>query len=378
MTIVHDTGNDGPGTHAVVIGVGAYEHFEDGAGALYKGSRGMGQLDSPPHSARELADWLITTFDNPERPLATVELLISDPASGKYEHPDGAILDVDRATAANVVPAVGGWSERAHAHAQNMTVFFFCGHGVSRGSQTALLLEEFGRSSMNLMNDAIDLRGLHRGMKCCQARRQLYFADACRTAAPKVVPAEGSMGNPIVQGGLPPAGAGHCQAPIYYATVEGKQAFGKVGEASVFTKGLLGSLRGAGADDATDDWRVDTILLQKGIDFLVKRTVEAADLSGQASPVSELVEFEIHRLGHPPIVPVVVNCDPEVANAFANLSCEREGEERARRSPDPEPWNVDLELGSYRFDARFPQQQYQDGEKSRTVRPPRRIVEIEV
>jgi hypothetical protein len=68
----------GPATHAIIIGVGRYPHLGNGDGPLTPNHDGMGQLTSPPHSARAVARWLIRSLHDPAKPLADVALLVSE------------------------------------------------------------------------------------------------------------------------------------------------------------------------------------------------------------------------------------------------------------------------------------------------------------
>uniref|UniRef100_UPI003AF71AAD hypothetical protein n=1 Tax=Thiolapillus sp. TaxID=2017437 RepID=UPI003AF71AAD len=78
-----------PATHAVVIGVGAYPHLNGGdPAALTDLHGGLGQLSSPPVSARTITDWLLDSFNNPDKPLASVSLLVSEEEGGQVYHHD--------------------------------------------------------------------------------------------------------------------------------------------------------------------------------------------------------------------------------------------------------------------------------------------------
>ncbi len=91
MTLIYNTEIDGPATHAIVIGVGDYPHLLGGSGEMLPRNKCeyMGQLTSPPHSARKFADWLIQDYTNQQdKPLSSVELLLSDALSNEYKHPN--------------------------------------------------------------------------------------------------------------------------------------------------------------------------------------------------------------------------------------------------------------------------------------------------
>src|SRR5687767_1036671 len=94
---------DGPATHAVVIGVGHYPHLPGGRRRQVERPEGMGQLTSPPHSARSLATWLIESYNYPQKPLADVALLISEPKATMFRNPrTGASAAVEAATIDNI------------------------------------------------------------------------------------------------------------------------------------------------------------------------------------------------------------------------------------------------------------------------------------
>src|SRR5947199_9944041 len=78
MTLLLDKSSK-PGTHAVVIGIGRYPWLVGGkAKPRFAQNDGMAQLTSPPASARAFATWLLETYENPEAPLVSLDLLLSD------------------------------------------------------------------------------------------------------------------------------------------------------------------------------------------------------------------------------------------------------------------------------------------------------------
>ncbi len=72
-----DSGRVGPGTHALVIGVGGYPHLDGGTGTLIEDPLqygNLGQLTSPPRSALAFANSLYESVHaNWKAPLATIE-----------------------------------------------------------------------------------------------------------------------------------------------------------------------------------------------------------------------------------------------------------------------------------------------------------------
>ena len=70
----------------------------------------MGQLSSPPISARKVASWLIESFANPEKPLSTVALLLSEAPVEKFENPKTRIAyNVEQPTSDAVRIAIREW-----------------------------------------------------------------------------------------------------------------------------------------------------------------------------------------------------------------------------------------------------------------------------
>lgn len=378
MTFINGANTDGPATHALVIGVGSYPHLIGGTGTLSPENAGMGQLSSPPHSARAFADWLLKDYNNPSKPLASLEMLISDSTTQNYSLPTGEVKQIQKATMANVVTAVNNWFNRGDQNQDNLLIFYFCGHGMARGFMTALLLEDFGETSHSPLRQALDFDGFHLGMDKCKARQQCYFIDACRVASSTLIESFNYAGDPIIQPSARLSRIGNRYAPVYYSTIAGSQAFGQPNAPSIFTQALLSALNGPGSNDVYGDWRVDTDTLNRGIDFLLERKIAAFGSIDQVCTVGNLSRFTLHYLNKLPKALVEVSCIPEQANPYAKLSCRNGTQTVERNNPDSSPWDVMLEAGNYDFRATFDTPLYRDNSKSDYVRPPFKPVKIEV
>src|SRR6476646_2588981 len=92
-TVYHDAAVQ-PGTHALVIGVGKYAHLAGGE-APVANPDGMGQLTSPPISARAFALWLRTDYCDKAKPLASLSLLLSEADSEPFEANDVAAATIE-------------------------------------------------------------------------------------------------------------------------------------------------------------------------------------------------------------------------------------------------------------------------------------------
>ena len=95
MTLVYDDIQSNKAqAHLLVIGVGKYphllngEHFDPHVRHL-----DLGQLTSPPVSARAFARWWCESYNNPDVPLGSVELFLSEenPTPFSYMHPENGL-----------------------------------------------------------------------------------------------------------------------------------------------------------------------------------------------------------------------------------------------------------------------------------------------
>ena len=181
MTLVYDEPREGPGTHALVIGVGGYDHLHGGISdrKLRRATRygNLGQLTSPPKSACAVARFLKTSDPMDwAAPLATVDLLVSTaPSDGD---PGGEGGHYQRATRDAIQAAFDDWWDRCDTHTENVAVFYFCGHGMQATNQV-LLASDFGRTR-NPWAQALDLNKTRQAFNANRARTQVFLIDACR------------------------------------------------------------------------------------------------------------------------------------------------------------------------------------------------------
>jgi hypothetical protein len=383
--VVHSSSGTGPGTHAIVIGIGAYPHLVGGmSNQRFEDHEGMGQLTSPPVSARRFADWLIEGYSSAAAPLRSVRLLLAEETPAVYENPaTGAQYDVEYDTAQQVIDEIKAWFAVAGEDTDNIAIFYFCGHGIANGTDTSLLLPDFGRDSLAPMESGIDFRKFHLGMERCAARKQCFFIDACRVASDRLIESLGTAGRAVVEpSARRDASMGFRQAPIFYGTLLGAAAYGRPGEASAFTDALLKGLRGAGSDDAEGDWRVDTSRLASAVEFYMERAALKEGLPRQVNPTDHLTQFFLNYLPNGPEEDVVVyvGCRPDDANVQAQLAYAQPPQPpQTRPAPKPEDWEVTLPTGEYEFSATFPASVgFNTTQKTAPVRPPYRKVPLGV
>jgi hypothetical protein len=365
------------GTHAIVIGVGRYPWLErGGAKPRFDKSEGMGQLTSPPASAREFANWLLHTYDNPDAPLASVDLLLSDANSQQFKHGKKR-TKIDTAEFGNVADAIDRWAARAK-HEEDLLMFFFSGHGISAGNQVTLLCEDFGSKSLAPMRHAIDFTAMHMGLDRVASRCQCFFVDACRVGTSAILDSFKSYGQAIIE-----PQAAHNPRPrktaVFHSTLPGQLAYGRKGKPSYFTEALLRAMRGAGSDSDDDvTWWVETGQLLRALPKVMPRIVRNADEIPPQPSTTDMSPFPLHRLPGPPAeIPVEVECDPAYNTADAILSCTGGAVNKKRNKKSAERWPLDLDAGKYTFRAAVTGQQDREL-RDFDIRPTYRLAKVKV
>lgn len=375
MTIVKQDQPNDVGTHALVIGVGRYPHLKGGDGAEFPEHEEMGQLGSPPFSAVKFSEWLLQNHNNPDKPLRSLDVLISGPTS-RYPLFDN--VDIEPATTNNIEQAVARWHTSGNRHRENLLVFFFCGHGVSSGEEQSLLTQDFGQRQNSPFEDAISFGDFLIGMRGCQAAQQLYFIDACRTVSEEYLQRYRFTGRPLVDG-VPSRNLGKVQQPVISASDLGAAAYGEVTKPSFFTRALLRALEGAGSIELDKGWAVCSDMLTPGINaFLDRFVTRAHHLEQVAMQTNPSKRVELHYLAGAPLVPVDVRCNPDDHTSHAELTCARSGQVIQTKPPGGDKvWEVELTPGEYEFRARFPDNRCAPQPKMRMVYPPSQRIKFD-
>jgi hypothetical protein len=371
-----------PSTHVLVIGIGDYPHLVDGTGELSQHAGGMRQLSSPPVSAKAFADWIIRELDNPGRPLSSVALLLSEskPSDFVNSRTDVAhkvpVADVD-----TVEEAIGRWADRCAENPDNFAVFFFCGHGVSEGAVSALLMRDFGLNKRNAFDGAINLGELLAAMQTRLPNRQLFVIDSCRmsTRLSNFIRQKTAMGRTCLQaeptGRLSTKEA--CLQSVLHSTLEGAGAYGRADKPSMYTEAFLTALKGSGGHEASGEWRIETTSLQTALHHLLSKGL-APPNRVQAPETMRSATFEVHRPDSVEIATFVTCRNPAAMDA-ATLLCERDGSEIHRviwNAKDGRYWQLGLEPDRYDFGAEPPGKQ--PVTKRVLVYAPVALVELEV
>lgn len=367
----------GPQTHAIVIGVGDYPFLKGGTGPTHPRAEGMGQLTTSTASARAIVKWLCDAehgYYNPERPLGSVRVLLSEPsprtlkdAKGEdMRDPTGAPFLAPRADLQNVVDAVGAWYQSLDQDERELGVFFFAGHGVMAGQDQALLPSDFGSQRFSPYAGSISFNQMYAGAAQAKSREQCYFIDACRTNSRGLAAAD--TGHPIIES--TPEGVAAQQrpraAPVFNATLVGESAYGPSGQPSFFATALLEALKGAGADNLDDEtvWRCETHLLNRAMGFLIAQLCERYNVEArQIAEAYAMSSLYLHTLRADPVIPIAVRFDPAQFTARTEISC---GGKRLDRGSMP----FFLSYGDHTIRGDFAGPPVMWGEVKRSVRPP--------
>jgi hypothetical protein len=373
-----------PQTHLLVVGVGRYLHL--GGAKPTPNLPPLGQLASPPVSARAFADWFTggataaaAKHHNPDAPLGSVELLLSDATSQQYATPTGAVM-VEDCTMLNIERAFNEWFARCDAHQDNVAIFYFCGHGLQKDTPV-LLAEDFGRNPNNPWLTAIDFERTYRGMAQCRARTQYYIVDSCRQWTRSLLEDLDVQGQTLKR-----AKVGEQRprtAPRLFATANGLPAFGDTGGVSRLTSALISCLNGAGADRRNGRWVVDTTHLGVAVYTLIEwqnadrpaDSHQIADASGGELSAGLRV-LHVLRGEEVPVVWVTCCCEPDAATTAATFYARRG--DRMERAPQRGRWTLELEGGTYEIGADFTDGEYVGDAMEEYLRPPVRLIELEV
>lgn len=312
MTLVFSDASDAPGLHALVVGVGFYS---DATGA------DANTLRSTPNSALAMAHWVLHEYRSLDRPLRSLELLISPADPNMDVKVDFAGKTVERAYMGQAKPqgpfpayglakAVADWKQRATRSESNSTLFYFCGHGVEYQGVPHLLLEGFEPSADAPFESALNFDKFHKGMEMCLARRQLYIVDACRDV-PSWLLAKQNMaqGRGLVERDIDglPIDLAPRDAPVFYAASSMQRAGSSDGVISRFTKAFIEVMRGPACmkTGKPRTWRVTTDRIITSIRDLKDKAVWG-DWHGQMPKLGgESGTFDFH-VPEKPVVPVIV------------------------------------------------------------------------
>jgi Caspase domain len=313
--LVYQTDNDGPGTHVLLIGIGAYSHLLDGVEEKLELADGMGQLDAPPLSVKAIADWFMDgSFINEERPFTSLALVISEDEPCSYGHANAnrGGHDLPIGNAADVVDAIRHWVTRASSHRDNQIIFYFCGHGVFSGN-SVLLCRDYGAVDEDRFEGALNFDTFIQGIWTKVPEYQVLFADACRTpySVVDLLTRNQSAGrNSLTPSPLVDRGGTPAKQSIHLATSDLSASYGRTRGASIYAEALLRAMSGGGAQSEYGMW-VGTDGLQNALGTYTARLAEREGVEQEPDRIRS-GRFKVHKPAQIE-VPLYLTCDPSEA-----------------------------------------------------------------
>ena len=373
MTLFRLDSSAGPGTHAFVIGVGQYPYL-DGGSMQSANTRGFGQLTSPPISALAMVDWFDQRMRNPGAPLKSLEVLISQARGpARYTDAAGFTSDIEEANWENFEKAARRWYDQTDRDANNVAVFYFCGHGSGDGVNTSLLMSDTG-GSPTFLRQALHLPGFRMAVSASKAQKQIFYIDACRTVDLASLLHPHDIASPGLQSNVVRVFSG--ANPVLHSARQGEPAFGTPGQVSDFTAALLEGLNRFGVfRQRGQSWVVQPQELQKAVaalmdDFSGRQQCQADGISG--------VGFALHVLSTTPEVVMHVSVGNPAARDSAVITCQANDTISVRRNTD-HPWRTFMPAGQCDVSASFvPPSPYTSTLLTLPVFPPFQDVELEV
>jgi caspase domain-containing protein len=335
-----------PRLHALIIGVGEYDHLGLGVPKPATFLSGLALLTTTPLSARRVARWLESDYRNDDCPVGSIELLLS-PAE-TVQRTNGSQAPIDKATMANITTSFKDWFMRCNSGQGNIAFLYFAGHGISTIRQF-LLPADFGNPDLpDDWENCIDFTGLQVGMAKCKAKTQLFFVDACRDAPVAALVQQNPHGKPLVTSSFQDKVD---LSAAYFASSEGRKAFGRDGEETFFCKALIMCLEGVAARKAGPQWRIDAASLSSALVSVVEALAANEDLPLTcACFVQKPAPLHFPAGGS---VVVMVDCTPEQASAESSISVEQGATVLTSPAGERRPWLGRVNAGSAKIEVTF-------------------------
>ncbi|MEL7168418.1 MAG: caspase family protein [Bacteroidota bacterium] len=335
--------------HALVIGVGTYDHLEDGTGTLAPILTDLSQLTTSRLSAIRIARWLVESYSNPECPLGSVELLLSD--AGDVALPDGTTVAVEKATMAAIKAAALRWDTRCGTAKENTSFFYFAGHGVNAAGYKQLLLPaDFGAHKRTLWDNCIHFEGLRTGMRANAADTQLFFIDACNELHLDLAESLDVDGDSLLSGAKTYDTV--TSAGTYRAASLGQTAYGPDDDITFFAQALLETLDGVDAHAPKGRPLHDNYSLGRPLSMIMEDLGRIHRRPLRPAPHPDGARAVFHYPASI-LVRTSVTCASLAASQAAAFAWERDGVLHESPAGEPRPWTHLLPRGPWTIRARL-------------------------
>jgi hypothetical protein len=363
MAIIFNNIEDRPQTHILIIGVGEYPFLKGGKHFVeqtFEFLQNIGQLTSTSKSATEFCQEMLN-FHNTNSwitPLGSIELLTEEST---------------KPTRDNVEDAYFSWKTRCETHSDNVAIFYFAGHGFTKGEKLILALTDFGKSPRNPWKGCMPFTDTRTAFHGCKARTQFFLIDACRNIPPDTLLKSFDVASMDTIENMQTT----CDHDLtLYAAAPNESAFGTKGEVSYFTKAILNGMKSYGATNEDDQWVVSTGSISTGINKWMEMIKPSEGYRSRCEArLNDPVD--LLRLTGPPDVTLLIDCDPVPALEHADLECSNELFKH-NRTPDTVPWQIVVKAGFYKISAVFAKNDFNGTEIIKPVRPPHTEYKLKV
>lgn len=394
MTLVFDESghfHGMPGLHAFVVGVSAYPHLVQGEQVKTEANLGLKPLSSAALSAFRMFEWLRANRERTPLPLVSCHLLLA--ASNEELKKEPALVGLlDDPRFESFMQQAHTWREMASTHADNITLFYFAGHGAQRSRRDhVMLLHDFGEGIGGLLSKAVDTNQLINGMARTprfpeMAQTQLYFIDACRIR-PRVFQNYEEMPTGSLWDVPTLAEEDNRIIPIFYTAKPGRMSFGIRGDQTIFSKALLQCLNGGAAvrhygDGSQPVWQISAHSLISAIGSHID-TINRAVRGNQECQADGLGrDVSLCRLDGPPLVRVLIVVDPSEALSLTKVTVIDEEDQLIldRHPLHPHPYSDRFPAGDYTLAARIVPSTpgYRDSKRLVPANPPESLWKVRV
>ena len=369
MTLKVVDAGPGPHIHALVIGIGGYEHLQGGSGTPLRNLSQygfLGQLTSPPRSALAIADALQSPMLDWQVPLGTVDLLIS--TAPQDRDPAGSGAQFEAATRGAIQEAFDRWWRSCDSNKGNVAFFYVAGHGV-QGLHQIVLASDFGQSENQPWAQAFDVDETILALSANQAQTQVFLVDACRVVTTSNVE--------VPNAPAPALRSARARQPdncMYNLTIRAtsrtRAAYGVTGKPSYFANAFVEGLAEGGAGAKSDgEWWITTGKLAER--FYTLMEVAGADIHAQRPQIVASRTFRLARMLSAPPARLQLSCRPDEATPLADLAWQQGAmlsQPRPKRAR--EAWTVNVEPGLCSVSATFTEGEYSNRVQDVIVEPP--------
>ncbi|HEY0625863.1 MAG TPA: caspase family protein [Allosphingosinicella sp.] len=283
------------GFHALLIGVSDYANLSEPNDLPGPGLHALQKLDFPARSAFRIATKLkqLDAQQRLWRPLKTIRLLTAASPLELTNDPELAAAGGAPANWKAIHDALYAWRDDVAKGEDELSLFYFCGHGIRRSLEESILLaSDFLEKPGPQLAKSFRLSNVRNGMAPSDeypniGRYQFYFVDACRDKPDGLDQLDDTQTPKIFDAAL--NHFDNRKAPTFFATPPGGLAAGKAGEETYFIKALEWALENASFNRENVDgkdtpiWPTTAQSLKAGLEFADPNLAGRVELTGLIS-----------------------------------------------------------------------------------------------